>query len=623
MHAQADLNSQSSALRRTGFKIRTLGVRRCAYHGVGVLGMALGLGACGTSESVPVPLLLLDLQPADGRGVYLNEELVLTFSSALDPASITSTSLRITDTEGGQAVGRWDVMGRQARFVPSPVLSANLSDGGYRPDMEYRLDVVGFPRLDGLRSVRGEPLAQCFTWAFSTAAVGPGRRGFVFDDASPGVGALVGLDDQRHIQPGEPLLLECSEPLDPSSLRESEFRIQRFGGSEESRSCGVRSRFLANHPEGSLGLLQPHAVIELMPEERLEPGKYILEAAGVTLTDYGGNPVWPSASRLRSMPFQVRRASPTGPTGAESKSIVQLSFSDREGFVSVPVPGSDGLAHWGDGGALGVRYPLAAGTGELGALALVGIEARRDVHTTALRVPSGRTLDLGPGRGLRVLRSQGRMEIAGRLDRQCEYLEGEPVGAERANHPYVKGESVGEWLARARAEGWDFTVLVAGGDLVISGELVVNTPLLLVAGGWIRVEGRIDQPPRQLWLLKEGGGLRMDPTASVPDMRFERPTRNPLTTTLHLAAVTTPVPALVSSYHWLDAEVGARRGAGSFEVSYLPAEGPIDRARAVQHPRLLEGEGQVRVLLDLYVPPGELWDPPSIDFVNLFWAPQH
>ncbi|MDP6937640.1 MAG: Ig-like domain-containing protein [Planctomycetota bacterium] len=581
---------------------------------------AILCAACGQAPVAVEAVRLESIRPVEGEGVYLNEEIVLTFSRAIDPSSVAPTSLRIVDGAGREAEGRWEVVGRQARFAPRPVLSGTLTDGGYLPGTVYSVDLGGFPRLDGLRGLKGEPLDRSWRWSFSTAEVGPGRRGFVFDDASPGTGAHVSLSNARPLHPGEALVLECNEPLDPSSLREEEFRIERVESGAAAFTCRVKARFLANHPEGSRGPLEPCAVIEFMPTERLEPGSYLLLGSGVTLTDYGGNPVWPAGLGRQPHAFGVRRPPPSGAGELESQAHYQLSFLDRTEFLSVAVPGTDGLAHWSDGGVLSVRFPKAAGEGVHGALDLRGLEDRQDLQATTLSVAKGAQVDLGAGSGLRVLRAQGRVHIAGHLGRRISQTDEPRPGPAIPGHPYVDGESLSQWLERARAEDWPWTVLIAGGDLVIDGDLVVNTPLLLVAGGWIRVEGRVDQPPGQLWLLSEGGGLRMDPTATVPDLVIEAPDGNPLKQTLHLAAVSAPLPARVISYRWLEPLVGGRQGAGRYEVSYLPATGPVERGRAVKHPRLLEGEGPVRVLLELFVTPGPLWDPPSLDFVTLRWA---
>jgi len=39
----------------------------------------------------------------------------------------------------------------------------------------------------------------------------------------------------------------------------------------------------------------------------------------------------------------------------------------------------------------------------------------------------------------------------------------------------------------------------------------------------------------------------------------------------------------------------------------------------VDDPRLLDGMGPIRVLIELEVKPGSTWDPPFVDFVRLTW----
>ncbi len=63
-----------------------------------------GLG-CPGPPSVPRGLRLEGIRPADGRGVYLNEDLVLTFSLEVDPTSITAESLAIVSPDGHRARG--------------------------------------------------------------------------------------------------------------------------------------------------------------------------------------------------------------------------------------------------------------------------------------------------------------------------------------------------------------------------------------------------------------------------------------------------------------------------------------------------------------------------------------
>ena len=286
------------------------------------------------------------------------------------------------------------------------------------------------------------------------------------------------------------------------------------------------------------------------------------------------------------------------------------------------MPWADGLAHWSDSGRVEVRYPAAAGSGRHGLLQLAGALSRADLHGTEVSVAAGAVATLREGPGLRVVRSQGRLTIfaGGRLVRRSG-AERAPNWPERVQDLFRDGETLSQWLERAAAEDWDWTVLVAGGDLLVEGPIEVDTPLLLVAGGWIRVAAPVRQRAGQLWLLRDGGGMSLDPTASIPNLIMDAPRTNPLRRPLRLVVVSAPLPSRIQPYRWLQAAAGGRTGAGDWSVRFLPPEGPLALEDAVEHPRLLEGAGQLRLLLELTLGPGEIWDPPSIDYVELRWEP--
>jgi hypothetical protein len=570
-------------------------------------------------------MVLEGIRPRDGGGVYLNEELVLTFSRPVDPVTVTADALSIRAEDGSLAQGRWEVEGRVLRFVPRPVLRPSLDDGGYHPGTAYELIAAGFPRLDGLRGVDGEPLAQGFRWSFETVGVGPERQGAVFDDVSPDRAAPLRPDSSQldrtgaRLAPWEPLVLTCSEPLDPSTLRDGDFRLIAHGSDTRlvegrvetlpvERPVPLVAVLRANRPERGRSAA-PSCEIELFPQEPLQPGEYSLSLApALSLTDFRGNPVPPGFSVL-----SVRMERPARGEQHRRPTLPFLDVADRSPLV---VPGTDGLALWG-GGRVSVRYPAAAGNGGDGALLRGYPLTQADVQTTRVELPSGEELTLASGRGLRVLRAQRGLSVGGSLRRSLG-PDLVPRGPGEGDEPFLPGETLSSWLERAGREDWDWTVLIAGGDLVVSGLVEVDTPLLLVAGGWIRVEGSVRHSPRQLWLMGDGGGVS-DPTASVPGLILDGPTRNPLVEPLRLAVVSSPLPRTVRTYRWLGVDADGYSGAGRWTVGFLPPDGPVTWERAVGHPRLLPGTGPLRVLIGLEVPPGPSWDPPFVDYVDLRW----
>jgi len=595
-------------------------------------GALVALAACGGGESAPRQLRLEGIRPHDGQGLYLNEELVLTFDAPVDPASVTSSSLRIVGEDGHRARGSWHVQGRAVRFVPDPVLRPTLDDGGYRPGHEYRLIGTGFPRLDGLRSLNGAPLDRGFRWTFTTVAVGPDQA-VVFDDASPGdVQPLLPdarqLDERRglRVRDGEPLLLTCMEPLDPSTLTGRPFELVEYEVVFElidgvtvsvqrprPEAVGLSLALRLNEPQGSRGAA-PCCELELHPDRPLRSGTAydLVQREPLRLTDFHGNPVaWRFSKVAIHVEAEVADLATRRPT---------LPFLDPAERSPLAVPGTDGLALW-EGGRVTVRYPAAAGDGTAGPLAHGHPLGAPDVHTTSVHVPAEQTLSLAPGTGLRVLRAQRGLVVDGALTRRL----GDdvvPRGPGEGEAPFAPGETLSAWLDRVGAAGWDWTVVVTGGDLTVTGMIDVDTPLLLVAGGWIRVSGEVRHAPRQLWLMRDGGGAS-DLTASTPGLVLDPPVVNPLVDALRVAVVSSPVPKVVRPYEWLAVDADGEHRAGSWRVGFLPPTGPVDLEGAVGHPRLLPEAGPLRVVVVLEVPPaaepGTPWEPPLVDYVDLRW----
>src|SRR5690606_15277391 len=152
----------------------------------------------------------------------------------------------------------------------------------------------------------------------------------------------------------------------------------------------------------------------------------------------------------------------------------------------VAVPGVDGTAQWAGDGLVRVRLPAAAGDGGAGRVELNGAVEDSDVHAVSLHVPTDATAKL-TAEGLVVLRAQGSLVIDGRLERA------DSGAAALGELEPAAGDTLSIWLARAGELGAGWTVLVAGGDLVVRGELEVDGPLLLVAGGMLRIpaSGRV------------------------------------------------------------------------------------------------------------------------------------
>lgn len=585
--------------------------------------------ACSPAPAPPRALHHRLTRPANPDGVFLNEELVFYFSDDVDRASVTRDSVRIVATDGSQAHGALAVDGASVRFTPDPVLAPDLSDGGYRPDTQYTVEIRGFPSPDGLRGAHGEPLETTYRWAFRTVRLTVPRSALVFDDRMQDARPVLlphpppkGAIDAVFITPRGPIDVSCKKPLDPSSLRDEDFELRARSGP----SFQVRARLVENRSDPAalerLTAERRAALIELTPKEQLPIGNYVLRIRASRDGEVAG-PVDFSGRPALMDPIKVRVTDVLPDTG---RGELHEEFLDTRLRSPVAVPGYDGTAHWSDTGRVEVRYPAAAGDGSAGEVQLTGDEPRTDIQATRVDVREGTSVALSSEAGLVVVRCQGRMSIAGELKRAAP-------AASRLG--FEGGETLSDWLSLVRSENRTWTVLIAGGDLVIEGAVRVSTPLLLCAGGVIRVSGTVSAATGQLYLLGEGGGLSIDPSerAKAP-LAIDAPLANPLRAPLRLAVLSGPIPPHGDVLHWLAEEARgsepARSGrCGRWSVRYvpeLPATAISDeRLVPVDSPRLFEQPGSIQLLITLEIDsaagldPRPAWDPPFVDYVRLLW----
>ncbi len=591
-----------------------------------MLGWLLIVSACSEGGDEPVRVIRLEQmrpRPEAREGVFLNEALVFHFSGDVDGSSVTSTSLSVRpEGESTPAKGDFEIDGGRVRFVPDLGKERDLSDGGLRPGTRYEVLVQGFPAVDGVRSEAGWPLAQSARFFFRTAALAEPREQ-IFDDSTPGVGAALRLNEAQSgpiiLDSDDSLELMCSEPLDPSTLVDGEFVLQPVAAGAEPVPLDPRLR--ANSREEG-------AILELRPRRLLGVGRYYLrprapERAGlqpsITLRDFGGNQVWYPLRPVERVPIDVLER------GEKVQPEFPLSFLNDQLYSQLVVPGVDGSAYWNDIGQVTVRYPRSAGLGTDGSCELGVAESRSDIHSTSMIVPEGRTAQLLSEPGLVVLRSQGKLVVSGRLTRKAG--SGQPM----VRH-IERGQALSEWLKVASEEDFNWTVIVAGGDLVIEGELEVEGPLLLAAGGRIRITGRVRAQKGDLWLVGEGGGGDIDPTASRADLELDAPFTNPLVNSLTFALLSNPVPPSGGVSRWLDPIEQAEARNGSYSIQYLPPDlpygAPLEDWGAVDSPRDLLDSSSLRLLIQLRVDPAGpgqkkygLWYPPVVDDVRLIWEP--
>ncbi len=441
---------------------------------------AAALGACGwllagaaCARSTQEGFLLESFLQAGAQDVPLNAELVWRFNDAVEPASVHGGGLRILEmVEGAEGLdrtsaGRLEVLpGGRVRFVPDLPSQRDLSDGGLRPNRDYRVSVDGFPRASGVRSAQGQVLESTSVFRFRTAGTGPSHAGAQFIDHSPGRGPTLSPDLEEHIvlgtewtpelglKQGQAIVLWTDEPLDPTTLLAEHFLLTQVDRAGTVRRVLLEEPVLRNGSERSR--------LEIRPRTPLDPDALATLDISRNVHDFGGNSLaGPFGRGFRIQPY-LPRAIVLDP-------VIEEFGTPRDHEVREGAAAAFGAtAAWAGDGRLGIRFPRAAGGGEDGPVVVRGAQdlpARVRATTFEMLVDSraraASPTRVGAQRGI-VLR--GSLGITRDDD-------GPPPAVADAD---------------ALPGGFDL-VLVSGGDLVVEGRLHGAGSVLLAAGGAVRV----------------------------------------------------------------------------------------------------------------------------------------
>lgn len=609
--------------------------------------------SCGPETAEPSVMEVYDLDPNTDQPLLLNDEISVIFTHALDPSSVTRQSVRLLGGDGQPVEGSWRVDGRELEFSPRPILSRQLDDGGYLPGEEVTLVLKGYPAPSALRSPDGRWLKESVRVRYRV--VDRDAKGFLFYDATPSRASPLeapvggpGFPQGRPLAPGEPLVLRCPEPIDPTSLHDEDFLVEP--DDPHATTAQVRLELLRNFDDEQVDAThEKGALLALRFYPPLAPGTYRIAYVGRPghLTDFRGWPVG-RVLALNKLSFRVGFE--------EEKSETTLDFDDDEDALPLVIEGSDGTAYWTDDGRVTVRYPAAAGHGQLGAVELSGAAlASQDLHATRITLGAHVEQTL-PSAGLVVLRAQGRIELSGKLVRRAGAAPAPMFEVfEEYGRPMAR-TTLTDFLERAVADQPAWTIVIAGGDLVVDGTLEIDTPLLLVAGGRVRGLGYIKPSGAardQLWQLGDGGfdSTFQSPARGTPRrapaLVMDAPLINTLLEPLVYSVVSSPQPRRTLPETWLEPEIiGSLHG--EWRVHFAPRDlevgDSVPRDRLARSPSALEGGGACRVVIELVVgpappPPSQddqppawdpplviedsrlpPWDPPFVDRVRLVWS---
>lgn len=415
-----------------------------------LLPLSLGIGcSSGGGGGGSGNLALLSFNLDSINGVFLNERLVFTFSTAVDPASVSNDTIQVrfdasnVDRDGdgnpdnpgntnATPAGTFTVEGTRVIFDPRLPVRPTNTDTGFVPGISYTVTIPAFPEVT-VNSLNGRPMTEGFGATFQTRndpAFPPGISLTSFDDffqGDPTIETLTeptpGADPLNAVDAPVSTDIEVrfSEPILPSTVVDGLFL--RAIGPNSGRPTVVSSIIsLVQDPTGTRVRFQP--TVDLPRGTRVEV------VASTSIRDFGQNRLAP--------PGPISVTTVGGPISESSEFTLEgtlvrpADFSFETNFLE-DTDRSGAL--WDDSVAPGSLVATAGGTGADGSLVLTadfvldtdemnlrGVSRQGRFDFTDLVIPADVTLSAVGSHPLRIFVA-GVAVIDGTIDIRGEEAE--------------------------------------------------------------------------------------------------------------------------------------------------------------------------------------------------------
>lgn len=492
--------------------------------------LVFAAAACGDGLPARLPFRVRQVVPGStdsAATLFLNQEVVVYLSDAVDPMSVKGEAVRILDERGQPVKGTLRTGTHSVIFAPDPPLRAALDDGTFLPSARYRLEVAGFPRANALRALDGRVLEKTVVRDLLTVAAdgGDGVAGPFLPEGTQHPFVLR-REFLKMAADSASLQLSFSRPLLPHTVTGEAFEVYRVrAGQPNEERLALRSARAVSLPRDPF----PGCTVDLALAGRpVRLGDHLfvrLTSGENALREYGGATVADLGSAL-SVPV------------VEGERLPLLETEFEDGGVLTPI-GEGVLGFETRQGRTMPRVRSEAGDGRLGVFAprrsltlYPGQPFDRGdgvvVHPEGgvfdfldIRIPVGVEVRLRGGEEHRVqVRACGSVAVAGRL-----VLDGTFLGQAQQQLAHI---GTPELLDDAHV------ALVAGGDLEISGSIVHEasgndhdrgaSPITLLCGGRLTL-GVTASLPAGTVCATAGGGQRQESASlhTVPVVAWMRP----------------------------------------------------------------------------------------------------
>ena len=248
------------------------------------------------------PPTVVAVVPGNGTtGVPFNQAVTATFSEALDPTTISSTTFTITGAGASPVAGlvTYVVAGSVATFTPSADLA---------PLTTYVATIT-----TGTRDLAGNALVSNYVWSFTTGAAP--------DTTPPTVVAVVPVNGATGVPFNQAIAATFSEALDPTTISSTTFTITGAGASPVA---GLVTYVVA----GSVATFTPSADLAPLSTYVATITTGTRDLAGNALVS---NYVWSfttGAAPDTTPPTVIAAAPANGATGVPFNQAITATFSE-------------------------------------------------------------------------------------------------------------------------------------------------------------------------------------------------------------------------------------------------------------------------------------------------------
>ncbi len=181
------------------------------FMGLTTLFLAVAIAGCGgggdDAPPASAPTVRSSIPANLATGVAVDSALAVTFSEAMDPASISAATFTVTGAAAAPVVGTVTYTGVTATFRPTSVLANGT--------------LFTAAITTGAKDLAGTALAARYTWSFTTAVA--------LDTAAPTVAATVPLPGATGVPDAVAIKATFSEAMAPLTITSSTFTVTSAG----------------------------------------------------------------------------------------------------------------------------------------------------------------------------------------------------------------------------------------------------------------------------------------------------------------------------------------------------------------------------------------------------------